>query len=89
MDSKTKISLEESIAKIPLGYSEVWYKGKKYGLSRQDFNGGKSTKVFAEELGGKDFISFNFYLTSSNGMLKPCEMPEAKVLDFIDTYALM
>ena len=81
------MTLKEKIAQIPLGYSEVWYKGKKYGLSRQDFNGGKSTKVFAEELGGKDFISFNFYLTSSKDLLKPCEMPEAKVVDFINNYS--
>jgi hypothetical protein len=81
------MTLKESISNIPTGYSEVWYKGKKYGLSRQDFNGGKSTKVFAEELGGKDFISFNFYLTSSKDLLKPCEMPEAKVVDFLMHYA--
>jgi hypothetical protein len=81
------MTLKESISNIPPGYSEVWYKGKKYGLSRQDFNGGKSTKVFAEELGGKDFISFNYYLTSSKDLLKPCEMPEAKVVDFLMHYA--
>lgn len=37
------------------------YEGKKYGFSWFDFNRGKSIKVFVEELGGKDFISFNYY----------------------------
>lgn len=46
-------------------------------------NRGKSIKVFAEELGGKDFISFNYYLTSGEHQLKPCEMPTEKVLHFL------
>ena len=57
--------------------------GKTYGVSRSDFNQGKSLKVYAEELGGKDFISFNLYLTSEKNLLKACEMPDQKVVDFI------
>jgi peptide-methionine (S)-S-oxide reductase len=54
-----------------------------YGLRRTDFNDGRSTKVYAEELGRTDFISFNYYRTASAEYLKPCEMPEEKVLDFL------
>ncbi len=77
------MTLQAHILNIPTGYTEVVYQGKRYGLSRQDFNGGRSLKVFAEELGGKDFISFNYYLPSSGAQLKPCEMPETKVVEFI------
>lgn len=77
------MSLHEIIIKIPLGYSEVYYNNRKYGLTRTDFNDGKSIKVFAAELGGTDFISFNYYLTTQKEYLKPCEMPEQKVIDFL------
>lgn len=80
------MNLKDKIAKIPLGASEIWMNEKKYLVTRKDFNGGKSTKVFAQELGGNDFISFNFYLTKQGEQLKPCEMPAQKVLDFIKLY---
>ena len=77
------MNLQATIQKIPLGATEISISGKKYLVTRQDFNQGKSTKVFAKELGGNDFISFNFYLTSKGEQLKPCEMPTQKVLDFL------
>ena len=79
MDQK---ELHDIIINLPEGYSEAIVNEKKYGISKQSFNDGKSFKVYAEELGGNDFISFNYYLTSTP-VLKPCEMPEAKVNDFL------
>jgi len=78
-----EIDLEGIIRKIPEGYRKVLFKGQAYGLSRKDFNQGKSTKVYAEELGGRDFISFNYYFTSHQNLLKPCEMPKSRVIDFM------
>ncbi len=75
--------LLDYIQLIPNGYSEVLYQQKKYGVTRSNFNNGKSIKVFAEELGGNDFISLNYYITSTSESLKPCEMPEQKVIDFL------
>jgi len=66
----------------------VLYRNKKYGVTRTDFNGGKSHKVFAEELGGKDFISLNYYVTKNSRHLKPCEMPVQKVIDFLNGYQI-
>lgn len=37
----------------------------------------------AEELGGDDYISLNLYLPRSGALLRPCEMPEQKVIDFV------
>ncbi|MEL7004559.1 MAG: peptide methionine sulfoxide reductase [Bacteroidota bacterium] len=76
-------SLHDIILSIPIGYSEVRYHTKTYSLTRSDFNNGKSFKVFAQELGGKDFISFNYYMMTASVTLKPCEMPMDKVVDFL------
>ena len=78
--------LEKQISKLKTGFSKVHYQGEVYGVSKQIFNQGKSIKVYAEELGGTDFISFNYYSTVSKNPLKPCEMPELKVLDFLENY---
>ena len=83
------MSILKKIQQIPQGYSEVQYEDRKYGLSRKDFNAGKSIKVFAEQLGGKDFISFNYYLTSGEHQLKPCEMPTEKVRHFLLNFQLL
>ncbi|MEO1413634.1 MAG: peptide methionine sulfoxide reductase [Bacteroidota bacterium] len=80
--------LKGIILNIPQGYSEVQYQGKTYSLTRSDFNKGKSLKIFAEELGGTDFISFNYYLTQEKDYLKPCEMPDQKVIDFLIGHSL-
>ncbi|ASO04216.1 MULTISPECIES: hypothetical protein [Arenibacter] len=77
------------IKAIPLGYSIVLFQSKKYALTRTDFNEGRSTKVYAEELGGKDFISFNFYISEKGEQLKPCEMPAEKVIYFLTNYHLL
>ncbi|MEL6592388.1 MAG: peptide methionine sulfoxide reductase [Bacteroidota bacterium] len=77
------MDLHELIIEIPQDYSEVSFADKRYSLTRKDFNQGRSIKVFARELGGTDFISFNYYLTEGGPLLKPCEMPLAKVEQFL------
>lgn len=76
------------IRRLPEGYSEALYNGKKYGLTKASFNDGKSFKIYGEELGGKDFISLNYYRTASNELLKPCEMPEQKVIHFLKNMSI-
>lgn len=78
--------LLDTIQYIPIGYSEVTFKNRKYGVIRSDFNNRKSFKIYAEELGGTDVISLNYYITSNKEILKPCEMPIEKVLDFLNNY---
>jgi peptide-methionine (S)-S-oxide reductase len=74
----------DRLLSVPLGYSTGTFHGKTYGLSRSSFNGGRSHKFFAEELGGADFISLNVYETQAGLQLKPCEMPEEKVINFLE-----
>ena len=75
--------IRNRLHRFPIGYSEVFYKNKKYGVTRTDYNLGKSIKLYAEELGGNDFISLNYYSTAKGEFLKPCEMPEQKVISFL------
>ena len=69
---------------MPEGYSEGVYNGVTYSVTKTTYNHGRSFKVFARELGGKDIISLNYYLTSKKEILKPCEMSEQKVIDFLE-----
>ncbi|WP_047550650.1 hypothetical protein [Psychroserpens sp. Hel_I_66] len=80
------MSILKQINNLPKGYSEVTFQNKKYGVTRTDFNNGKSIKVYARELAGNNFISLNFYKTSNKEFLKPCEMAEEKVIQFLKNY---
>lgn len=78
--------LLEKIKTLSIGYSQVSYGQKKYGVTRTDYNKGASHKIFAQELGGTNFISLNYYVTSQAEKLKPCEMPESKVIHFLKNF---
>jgi len=68
---------------LPNGANDVFYKDKRYLLQKQTLLNEKLIKIYAEELGGNDIVSGNYYPTMKEGMLKPCEMSDAKVIDFI------
>ncbi|MBW8172550.1 hypothetical protein K0651_05735 [Ornithinimicrobium sp. Arc0846-15] len=72
--------------RIPVGYSVVKYNDRTYGVTHSKHAGGKSHKVYAEELGGTDFISANLYLGGTEEHLRPCEMPAAKVVAFLEGF---
>lgn len=78
--------LLQRIKSFPLGYSEARYKNATYGVTKTDFNNGKSIKLYAEELGGRNYISLNYYITSNSELLIPCEMSKEKVLHFLNNY---
>lgn len=74
--------------KIPIGYTRATYRAATWGISHTTFNGGQSGKLYAEQLGGNDFVSCNYYFGKTKSWLKPCEMPESKVLDFLQNVQL-
>jgi len=76
----------ERISSLPFGTSRGQAQGRTYVASRSDFNGGRSVKVVAEELGGPDYISLNLYHLKHGARLYPCEMPAAKVIAFVRAY---
>ncbi|MFK7811714.1 MAG: peptide methionine sulfoxide reductase [Maribacter sp.] len=79
----------KNIEKIPEGYSEGMYSNRKYGITKTLFNGGNSLKVYGEELGGTNFISLNYYITKKKDLIKPCEMPEQKVVHFLKNVVVL
>ncbi len=78
----------ELFARVPLGYSVVLFRGRRYGVTRSAAVGGRSQTVYAEELGGRDVVSANLYLVSGRPELRPCEMPAATVLAFLEELRL-
>ena len=76
-------SLAALIDSVPEGWSVVEYDGRRYGVTRTTRADGRSSSLFAEELGGIDVVSANVYRTSTGEVLRPCEMPAQKVLAFL------
>lgn len=68
---------------LPNGTNDVIYKNRRYLLRKETLLEGKLIKVYAEELGGNDIVSGNYYPTIKGGMLKPCEMSDEKVIAFV------
>lgn len=68
---------------LPNGANDVYYHGKRYLLRKETLLHGKLIKIYAKELGGNNIVSGNYYPTLKNGLLKPCEMSDAKVIEFI------
>jgi hypothetical protein len=70
-------------ARLPEGWSVVAYAGRRYAVTRTVHGDGRSESILAEELGGNDLVSANLYRVEGKDVLKPCEMPEQKVLAFL------
>lgn len=68
---------------LPFGNFTGTAHGRRYVAVKSGFADGASQKLVAEELGGSDHISLNLYRTRSGALLRPCEMPEAKVIAFV------
>jgi len=68
---------------LPNGANDVYYLGKRYLLRKETLLEGKLLKIYAEALGDNDIVSGNYYPSMKNGMLKPCEMSDKKVIDFV------
>ncbi len=81
--SETEPDLAALVDRVPQGWTRVRYAGRTYGLSRSERAGGGAVSLYAEELGGADVVSTNVYRTSAGEVLRPCEMPAAKVLAFL------
>ena len=83
MDARAE-DLPALVDRVPEGWTAVRYRGRPYGLRRTSRAQGRSVAIYAEELGGADVVSTNVYRTGSGDVLRPCEMPAATVLAFLD-----
>ena len=71
------------------GAYDVLYQERRYLFRKETHLNGKLIKVYAEELGDTNFISLNYYPQTADGLLKPCEMPDEKVIEFITQCRLL
>ncbi len=78
--------LERLLSRVPRGWTRVEVDGVPYGLTRTDHADAASVSVHAEQLGGSDLVSTNIWRTGSGTVLRPCEMPEEKVLAFLRSW---
>jgi hypothetical protein len=76
-------SFRAALDRLPEGHSTGHYQGSRWRIEKTTHTGGRSVKLFAQDLAGSDFISLNFYHLQSGDLLKPCEMPAAKVRAFV------
>lgn len=77
------MSFASKLATFPIGTFRGSVRGKDWIVTRSLVSGGKGEKLVAQALDGSDYISLNLYHLGSGDLLKPCEMPEAKVRDFV------
>ena len=78
----------KALMAVPVGYSQGEFEGTRWGTTLTRAAGGRRYKLFAERLGGNEHVSFNLYMTGDGEpRLKPCEMPAARVIDFVLGYA--
>ena len=71
------------LKELPLGSFYADFNNKKYLVTKELYSNGKIIKIFARELGGVDIVSGNYFTTIKGGLLKPCEMSDKKVIDFV------
>jgi len=76
-------SFDEMIKNLEDGAYDVLFENKRYLLSKETLLNSKLIKLYAQELGGNNFISLNYYPYIKDGLLKPCEMPKIKVINFV------
>jgi hypothetical protein len=81
--SQTDTDFYEKVNSIKNTTTETMFHNKKYILSKETLQNGKIVKVYASQAGGQDFISFNMYKLKEGWRLKACEMPDIKVIQFI------
>lgn len=74
------------VDRVPVGWSAVTYRGRRWGLRRTDHAGGRTVAIQAEELGGNGWVSTNVLRLSCGPVLKPCEMPVEHVLHFLGAW---
>lgn len=77
---------ERRLAAIPTGYTEGEFAGRRWGATVRRSADRKRISLFAEDLAGKDIISFNLYRLEEGDALKPCEMSSEKVATFVLGY---
>lgn len=73
--------------RLPPGYGEGRHAGRRWGVTYTVASAGRRRWLYGEQLGGTDRVSFNLYLLAGGRpVLRPCEMPAGKVINFVLGY---
>ncbi len=83
MDGSRDQELDALIERIPEGWSRAQIAGRSWGVTRTTRAGGKVISVDAERLGDTEQLGANVWITSEGAILRPCEVPEEKVMQFL------
>jgi len=75
--------LDALIRAIPEGWSRVTVDGRSWAVTRTTRAGGKAISLDAELLGSAERLGANVWVTSDGAVLRPCEVPEQKVVQFL------
>ncbi len=74
----------EAFDALPFGGYGASAYGKRWRITKSRFADARSQKLEAEELGGNGYVSMNLYrLATGDALLKPCEMSEEIVREFV------
>lgn len=83
MNESTDGDLDSLIRAIPEGWSRTEIDGYSWAVTRTTRAGGKVISVDAAQLGTDEQFGANVWITSEGALLKPCEVPEEKVMRFL------
>jgi hypothetical protein len=76
-------SFRKKLLSLPENSFYCLYNGDKYLTTKQTIVNGKIVKIYAEQLKGNDIVSGNYFVDVKGGLLKPCEMSDEKVINFV------
>lgn len=77
------ITLASLFERFPVGHGEAIFEGGRWSVTHAVGADGQRHSLVAEQLGGTGVVSANLYATATGEHLKPCEMPAARVLEFL------
>ncbi|MFI2364100.1 hypothetical protein [Promicromonospora sp. NPDC019610] len=79
--------LDALIGAIPEGWSRARVAGETWGVTRTTRAGGKVVSLEAERLGSAEGLGANIWFTADGAVLKPCEVPAERVMQFLRSAA--
>lgn len=75
--------LDALIGAIPEGWSRTRIAGQTWGVTRTTRAGGKVISIDAERLGAAEGLGANVWFTADGAVLRPCEVSEERVMQFL------
>ncbi len=73
----------QKMVSIPEGTSKATFENRLYIVTKTTSNSGQIIKFFAEEAGGRDYVSLNVYKAGDRIYIRPCEQPISKSQIFL------